>query len=51
MEPYIRLNTEPWERATKTFENNLYKLMNNLVFGKMMENLRKRINIKLVHTR
>ena len=48
MEPYIQMNTELRKKATSDFEKDLYKLMNNSVFGKAMENLRKRVNVKLV---
>ena len=41
MEPYIRFNKEIRKRATSDFEKDLYKLMNNSVSGKTMENLRK----------
>ena len=47
MELYIRMNTDLRLKATNDFEKDLYKLMNNNVFAKTMENLRKRIDVKL----
>ena len=50
MEPYIRMNTEFRKRAKTDFETDFYKLMNNSVFGKTMENLRNRTDVKIVRS-
>ena len=51
MEPYIRKNTELRKVATNSFEKDFFKLMNNSVFGKTIENIRKRQNVHLVDNR
>ena len=48
MEPYIRKNTDLRKLASSSFEKDFFKLMNNSVFGKTIENIRKRQNVILV---
>ena len=48
IKPYIDFNTQKRKEATNEADKNHFKLLNNVVYGKTMENMRKRIKIKVV---
>ena len=49
MKKYINFNTEKRMNAANDFEKYFFKLMINSVYGKTMENLLKKINVRLIH--
>ena len=51
MEPYIKLNTELRTQATTAFAQDFFKLLNNSLYGKLMEDVTKRVDFELFTNR
>ena len=46
---FTDFNTEKRKNSNDEFNKNLYKLLNSCIYGKSIENIRKRINVKLIN--
>ena len=50
LKPHINLNTQLRTKASNEFDKDFFKLMNNSIFGKTMENIRNRVKVHLVNS-
>ena len=50
LKPFIEFNTEKRKNAKNDFEKDLFKLMDNIVYGKTMENVRKHGDYEIINT-
>ena len=48
LKEYIHFNTEKRKNSKNSFERSFFKLLVNIIYGKCMENIKKRINVKLI---
>ena len=49
LKEYVEFNTKKRQESTDEFNKAFFKLLINCVYGKSMENIRKRINVKLIN--
>ena len=49
LKSYVDFNTEKRKESTDEFSKNLYKFLNNCTYGKSIENIRRRITVKLIN--
>ena len=49
LEKYVDFNTKKRQESSDKFTKSLYKLLNDCIYGKSIENQRKRINVKLIN--